>query len=53
MEKLDSEYPTEGQMKEMWEALESGDDDAIVAVLHKRKDEVRAVHEVKDRPVSD
>lgn len=56
MEKLDSEYPTEGQMKEMWEALEIGDDQEILAVLQKRKlerEKADKTEEVKDRPESD
>lgn len=36
---LKSEYPTEEQIKEMWAALESGDDQKILEVLHKRERE--------------
>ena len=53
MEKLDSEYPTEEQMKEMWEALESGDDRTILAVLQKRHEEVRAAKDSTDKPEGD
>lgn len=31
-----SNYPTDEQMKEMWEALESRDDQKVLAVLQKR-----------------
>ncbi|MGC1869671.1 MAG: hypothetical protein WA700_01825 [Acidobacteriaceae bacterium] len=48
MGKLKSEYPTDGQMKEMWEALESGDDRAILAVLHKRQEEMKAAEDISE-----
>lgn len=35
--KEQSAYPTEEQMKEMWDALESGEDAAVLAVLKKRE----------------
>ena len=35
----ESEYPTDAQMREMFAALESGDDQAILAVLQKRRKE--------------
>jgi hypothetical protein len=53
MEKLTSEYPTEAQMKEMWEALEEGNDQAILAVFHKRQEDVRAAKNTTDNPESD
>ena len=49
MGKLKSEYPTDGQMKEMWEALESGDDRAILAVLHKRQEEASSARNSTDK----
>ncbi len=49
MEKFDAEYPTEIQVKEMWEALESGDEREILAVLHKRKEEVRERNNSTDK----
>lgn len=39
MENLESEYPTEQQIEEMWTALETGDDHAVLSVLRKRKQE--------------
>ncbi len=50
MKKLDAEYPTETQVKEMWEALEGGDDRAILAVLQKRQEEVRVRNNSIDKP---
>lgn len=37
MDQLQEEYPTHDQMKEMWDALESGDDQKLLAVLRKRR----------------
>ncbi|HTU49830.1 MAG TPA: hypothetical protein VMF56_04505 [Acidobacteriaceae bacterium] len=48
MENLDSEYPTDEQMKEMWEALESGDDNAVLAILKKRKAERKAAQDIPE-----
>ena len=46
MEKLDPEYPSERQMKEMWEALETGDDRAVLAVLQKRRAEMKTAEDI-------
>ncbi len=53
--KHDDEYPTEEQIEEMWAALETGNDDAVLSVLRKRKRErdcTDAGH-VEDRPVGE
>ena len=39
MDKLDSEYPTEAQMSEMWAAYKTGDKQAMLVVLEKRRRE--------------
>jgi len=46
MEKLVSGYPSDGQIKEMWEALESGDDRAVLAVLQKRRAEMETAEDI-------
>ena len=48
MEKLVSGYPSDGQIKEMWEALESGDDRAVLAVLQKRRAEMETAEDIAE-----
>lgn len=38
-QQLDSEYPTEAQMREMWDAYESGKPGAMAEVLRRRREE--------------
>ncbi|MHB8304017.1 MAG: hypothetical protein ACYDC6_14490 [Acidobacteriaceae bacterium] len=40
-------------MKEMWEALEKGDDQEILAVLRKRDEEARSAKNTTARPDND
>lgn len=52
MEQSRSECPTEAEMKEMWAALETGDDQEILAVLQKRKlerEKADKAEQVKDK----
>ncbi len=52
MEQSRSEYPTGAEMKEMWAALETGDDQEILAVLQKRKlerEKADMAEQAKDR----
>ena len=53
MERLGSEYPTDAQMEEIWEALETGDDSAVLEVLHKRQEERRAAKVATDKAEGD
>ncbi len=52
MEQARSEYPTDAEIKEMWDALETEDDQEILAVLWRRdqeREEADKAEQVKDR----
>ena len=50
MEKLKSDYPTEEQMKETWDAVESGDHKSLVEILRKRRQEREDAEGAEDSP---
>ena len=52
MEKRESEYPTEEQIKETLEAYRKGGD-ALMELIRKRREKADMAEEAKDRPEVD